>query len=337
MPRSRTTLALVAASLLLTGLPGRAQTEARQSVESYQHTIAELQAQPNDAQVDVRLSEAWSGLGNALQAMERHEDAVDAFGQAMQLLRENNGLYAIEQLPLIHARLTSNLALSAWEEVDTDRQLAYQLAVRNPDVSVAVRYQSLRELGLWKLRAADEDLIPNSLAAAKDAAELYRHELEQPGLRAAYQGKGLWLANLYLDLAAVEFMQAKKKLALPLSAFKDVTERNVTETYCETIVSPDGRSRQVCRNLTVPNMDYFMSLTDKKYRATWEHLDAMQDAVLEAYKILLPEVDTANRDDALMLLADVHRLTGAFNDFVAKNARRTGTHITASTSTRIRN
>lgn len=315
-------------------LPALAQSEALSSLVSYERTIAALQTQPAD--VSAQLGEAYSGLGNTLQSLQRHQEAMAAYGQALQLFRENGGLYTLEQLPLLESRLASSQALASWQEVDADRQLAYQVAVKNPAANVALHYQTLRELGLWKLRAADEKLLPNDLDVAREAEALYRRELDQPSLRADYQGKPLWLANLYLDLAAIEFLQAKKKLALPLDAYKDAGPRKITETYCETIPTPDGRGRQVCRNMQVPNLDYFMSLSDKKYAATWEHLDAMQDAVLEAYSVLLPEVDTTNRDDALLLLAEVRRLTDAFNDFVEQNARgRTGSRIAAPTGSRI--
>jgi hypothetical protein len=83
--------------------------------------------------------------------------------------------------------------------------------------------------------------------------------------------------------------------------------------------------------MQVPNMDYFMSLSDRKYREVQRHLDATQDAVLEAYAVLRNEVETPNRAAALSLLSEVHRLTDAHNDFTAANARRTGSRIAAPT------
>jgi hypothetical protein len=38
---------------------------------------------------------------------------------------------------------------------------------------------------------------------------LYREELEQPDIGVIYKGKALSLANLYLDLAALELLQAR--------------------------------------------------------------------------------------------------------------------------------
>ncbi|MES2627178.1 MAG: tetratricopeptide repeat protein [Pseudomonadota bacterium] len=326
-----------ASATLSTAQPAESLPEAETSSSraSYEQLIADLQITQNSSGATTALSEAYTGLGNSLQTLGRHEDAVVAYEQALQLLRQSKGLYELEQLPVLQARLVSNQALAAWQDVDTGRYLAYQIALRNPGAGIALHYQTLRELGLWKLRAAEDDLLQNSLDGVQEAAALYRLELERPGIRAAYQNNALFLANLYLDLAALEFLQARKKLELPLSAYVEGGQRTVTEMYCETIPMPGGRERQVCRSMQVPNMDYFMSLSNKKYSTTWEHLNAMQDAVLEAYAVLLPEVATEHRDDALTLLSEVHNLTDAFNDFVAQNARRTGSRIAGPTGSRI--
>jgi tetratricopeptide (TPR) repeat protein len=319
-----------------TDIPGDPlQTETLSALTSYQQLITELETRPNALAAGMELGEAYYGLGNSLQALERHEEAVQAFDMALQHLRKNKGLYDLEQLPVLQAQLDSSMALAAWDKVDADRQLAHLIALKNPAASIERRYQTLRELGLWKLRAADEELLPDFLDDAKEAAELYQQELERPDLRASYQGRPLFVANLYLDLAAIEFMQAKKRLAMPLSSFVEGGQRTLTQMYCETIPTPDGRGRQVCRNIQVPNMDYFMSLSDKKFRDTQYHLDAMQDSVLEAYKVLLAEVDTQNRDEALKLLAEVHRLTRVYNDFLAQNSRKPGSRIAPRTGSRI--
>jgi hypothetical protein len=86
----------------------------------------------------------------------------------------------------------------------------------------------------------------------------------------------------------------------------------------------------------VPNLDYFMGLSDRKYGQIRDHLDAMKESVLEAYDVLLAEVGTPNRDEALILLAEVHRLTDAFNGFVAENSRKTESRIAAPTGSIIR-
>lgn len=84
-----------------------------------------------------------------------------------------------------------------------------------------------------------------------------------------------------------------------------------------------------------PNLDYFMFLSDRKYGDARRHLDAMKAAVLEAYTLLPGEVATQDRDDVVAPLSEVHRLTGAFNDFVAQNSRRSESRIAAPTGTRI--
>ncbi len=306
MTRSRTFLLPIAGLLWLTSIDGVAQTP----------------------------TESYYSLGTSLQEQARHAEAVEAFDDALQQLRENAGLYDLEQLPVLQARLDSTQALSSWEDTDAGKQLAYQIAVRNPEAGIARRYQTLRELGLWKLRVAEEQLLPNSLNGVRDAVALYRRELDQPDVRASYDT--ISLSNLYLDLAALEFLQAKEKLALPLSEYTTGGSRTTTEMYCQVIYGPDGRAREVCRSVQVPNLEYFMGLSDRKYDQIRDHLDAMKESVLQAYEVLLGEVGTANRTEALALLAEVHRLTDAFNGFVAENSRKSESRIAAPTGSIIR-
>jgi tetratricopeptide (TPR) repeat protein len=330
MTRS-TIFPLSVACLLWLPCPGFAQAASASAPESYTQLIAQLEARGADG---TELGEAYTGLGNALQILGRHVDAAAAFDRALQALRENNGLYELEQLPVVQARLDSSLALASWQEVEAGKQLAHLIALRNPGTSTEVRYQTLRELGLWKLRAAEEELLPNSLEGVRDAAMLYRHELERPGVRASYGS--LSLANLYLDLAALEFLLAREKLALPITEYTTGGTRRTTEVLCQTVHTPDGRTREVCRSLEVPNLEYFMGLSDRKYDQIRDHLDAMKASVLEAYDVLLAEVATPNRDEALSLLAEVHRLTDAFNGFVAENSRKSESRIAAPTGSIIR-
>jgi tetratricopeptide (TPR) repeat protein len=228
----------------LLSLTGLLCVQASAQPASYEQQIAELQARQASG---IELSEAYYGLGTSLQQEERHEEAVAAFDDALQALRENTGLYDLEQLPVLQARLDSTQALESWEEVDAGKQLAYQITLHNPAAGTASHYQTLRELGLWKLRVAEEKLLPNALDGVRDAVALYRHELEQPGVVTAYSP--LSFANLYLDLAALEFLQARQKLALPLAEYTMGGPRTATETYCQTISGPDGRPRDVCRSI----------------------------------------------------------------------------------------
>jgi hypothetical protein len=331
-------LATVAGLLWLPCLCFAQDTSAEASSISSSSTAAAYEQRIADLQVrqasGLELSEAYFGLGMALQRQQQHEAAVEAFDNALQALRENTGLYDLEQLPVLQARLDSTQALASWEDVDAGKRLAYQITAKNPAAGSDRRYQTLRELGLWKLRVAEESLLSNSLDGVRDAAALYRHELDEPNLRAAYDT--LSLSNLYLDLAALEFLQAKQKLALPLSEYTTGGSRTTTETYCQTIYTADGRAREVCRSLQVPNLEYFMGLSDRKYDQIRDHLDAMRESVLQAYDVLLGEVATPNQSEALVLLAEVHRLTDAFNGFVAENARKTESRIAAPTGSIIR-
>src|SRR5690606_37477633 len=133
------------------------------TLAAYEQLIADLQARQPGPAVTRELGEAWLGLGRALQAAQRHQEAIEAFDLALQAVRESSGLHDLAQLPVLQARIDSGQALASWQEVDAGLHLAYEVASRNPAAGTELRYQTLRELGLWKLRAAEENLLPNAL------------------------------------------------------------------------------------------------------------------------------------------------------------------------------
>src|SRR5688572_5845069 len=46
-------------------------------------------------------SEAYLGYGNALHTLDLDEEALQAYGKALQALRVGNGLYDIQQIPVL--------------------------------------------------------------------------------------------------------------------------------------------------------------------------------------------------------------------------------------------
>lgn len=70
-------------------------------------------------------------LGNQLLKLRLYDEALTAFRRAEHLLRINNGLYALEQVPALEGMIQANMQLRDWEQVDEDMDRLIWLYSRN--------------------------------------------------------------------------------------------------------------------------------------------------------------------------------------------------------------
>jgi len=90
--------------------------QARESVKRYEDEIAALQSQYGAS--DPRLGEALLGLGQAYRATDRHKEAATAFKQGLHVVRMNDGLHSLAQLPYLERLIEENTTLGNWEKVN---------------------------------------------------------------------------------------------------------------------------------------------------------------------------------------------------------------------------
>lgn len=102
---------------------------AKQSITRYQEKIRELQSRYGAS--DPRLAESLLGLGLACRAADRHEQAADAFKQALYIVRMNNGLENLDQLPYLNRLIEENTTLGRWKELDHNYYYLYWVYKRN--------------------------------------------------------------------------------------------------------------------------------------------------------------------------------------------------------------
>ncbi len=70
-------------------------------------------------------------LGNQLLRLNLYDEALEAFRRAEHLLRINNGLYALEQVPALEGMIQTNMRQRDWEAVDKDMERLVWLYRRN--------------------------------------------------------------------------------------------------------------------------------------------------------------------------------------------------------------
>jgi tetratricopeptide (TPR) repeat protein len=96
-----------------------------------------------------RMVRPQAGLARLAQAQGDHEAAVAHFTQARYLLRRAEGLYSMQQIPLLEATARSLIELGKTEEADAKQRLVYELYVRKYGRDSPELIGPLIRLGNW--------------------------------------------------------------------------------------------------------------------------------------------------------------------------------------------
>jgi len=102
---------------------------ARDAISRYQERLTEQQSMYGAS--DPRLAETLLGLGLAYRAASDHEEAADAFRNALQITRINHGLHSLDQLPYLQRLIEENTTLGRWEDVNNNYYYLYWVYRRN--------------------------------------------------------------------------------------------------------------------------------------------------------------------------------------------------------------
>ena len=100
-----------------------------------------------DGAYSADLPEQMLSLGLALQQQERHAEAVDIFKRGVHLARINNGLYCLEQIPLLNGEIQSSIALGEYSRVDELQQYLYRVQLRGLDTGKQRAAALLKQAG----------------------------------------------------------------------------------------------------------------------------------------------------------------------------------------------
>ncbi|MDY6981560.1 MAG: tetratricopeptide repeat protein [Pseudomonadota bacterium] len=298
-------------------LDAAARTAALERRVTLERTIVELETQHGI--YGEELSEAYVELGRTQRALGEHDASADAFNKALQAVRVSNGLNDLRQLPVLQELRTTHEELGDWDDVHAMHYLAFNIAMRNDDEELRVR--SLRDLGRWLRKAANEKLVSDYAANAGNLITLYEREIRRLEEKEPYAGRNLHLASLYLDLASTELSEAKRKYELPITEFQTPglgEQRSTVEQTCFTTIDRNGRPITVCNQpMVVPNMNYYLAPNAQKAQEIRSHLLDVESTVLKAFNVLQDDSDPSARQTEL--LDEMHRLTGEYNAFVREN------------------
>ncbi len=120
--------------------PGEDFRRAIRSLESSQGAYAS------------QLSEYLGSLGLNLQRRGEHREAVEAFKRGVHLARVNDGLYSVQQIPLLEREIASHVALGEYTVADERQAYLYRVQMHNFNAG-SDRARAFAQQADWQYKA----------------------------------------------------------------------------------------------------------------------------------------------------------------------------------------
>ncbi|MFC6634659.1 energy transducer TonB [Microbulbifer taiwanensis] len=181
----------------------RRQLRPSQVVDSYRERIEDMEAQYGA--YGAGMDEQLLGLATALQKAGDHEEAISEFRRAMLINRVNEGLYSLNQIPMIERMIESQIALNQWEDANDNQQYLYWLHARNYGENDPRMLPVINDLSRWHLQAYVEEkggtLFEHLISATnlyELAVDIITQNFGANDLRLVDALRGLKATNYYL-------------------------------------------------------------------------------------------------------------------------------------------
>lgn len=100
-----------------------------------------------------RLWEKIQGLALTYYNHGKHEEAASVFKRALHVHRVNNGLYNIEQVPILKQMINNHIVMQDYTLADDQQYYLYRTRVQNYQPSDPQYINALREYALWQREA----------------------------------------------------------------------------------------------------------------------------------------------------------------------------------------
>ncbi len=171
--------------------------------DDYLDAISELEQRHGPYHVD--LSQYLTGLGINYQARGKHEQAAEVFRRAMHVSRISEGLYSLNQAPILERLIESNVASGDWEAASESHQYLYWLHRRNFGADDPRMLPIITKLSNWHLNAYALDVGAGLFQHLINAHNLYSMAVNiidqtygQNDIRLVGALRGLTVSNYYL-------------------------------------------------------------------------------------------------------------------------------------------
>jgi len=151
------------------------------------------------------LSQHLTSLGINYQTRGRHDEASEVFRRAMHVNRISEGLYSLNQVPILERLIESNVASGDWESASESHQYLYWLHRRNYGAEDPRMLPIITKLSNWHLNAYALDVGAGLFQHLINAHNLYSLAVNiidrtygQNDIRLVGALKGLTVSNYYL-------------------------------------------------------------------------------------------------------------------------------------------
>lgn len=151
------------------------------------------------------LSQYLTGLGINYQARGKHDQAAEVFRRAMHVSRISEGLYSLNQVPILERLIESNVASGDWESASESHQYLYWLHRRNFGAEDPRMLPIITKLSNWHLNAYALDVGAGLFQHLINAHNLYTMAVSiidqtygQSDIRLVGALRGLTVSNYYL-------------------------------------------------------------------------------------------------------------------------------------------
>ncbi len=173
------------------------------SVEDYQREVERIETEYGA--YGGQLSEYLVGLAVAFQEQGEHGEAIDAFKRAMHINRINEGLYSLNQVPIIEKMIESYVAQGDWEDANDKHHYLYWLHRRNFGAEDPRMLPVIDKLSNWHLNAYALDMgsglfyhLINAHRLFNLAVNIIANTYGENDLRLIDALRGLTVSNYYL-------------------------------------------------------------------------------------------------------------------------------------------
>jgi hypothetical protein len=138
-------------TLCLAATPAWAKKPSSDSPATLQYRAAIEEIEGIEGAYGNGLPQTLMGLGTALQEQNAHAEAVEVFKRAMHVTRINEGLYNLDQVPILERLIESYIADENWEDANDRHSYLFWLHRRNFGQSDTRLLPIIEKLSNWHL------------------------------------------------------------------------------------------------------------------------------------------------------------------------------------------
>lgn len=197
-----------AVGVLLTTLFGaysQAETASTPQTLSADFNAAIAQLESDWGPYHSGLSEHLVSLGLNLKNNGHYQEAHEALDRAMHLSRINEGLYSLNQVPILEQLIETNVAAGNWQKASENHNYLFWLYRRNYEPNDPRMLPTLRKLSHWHLNAFSMGLgsglfnhLVNAHSMFASSAAIIESNYGDSDLRLVDALQGLKVSNYYL-------------------------------------------------------------------------------------------------------------------------------------------